>query len=108
MSPKLAPTLEGDPLPSEHLYERSDNYNFAVKGVPAADFSPGVKTLDEEILKYYHQPPDEVGSLDFEYQEKYMRAFVFSASLLADSPARPFWKAGDKFEEAGKKLYGMK
>ncbi len=34
-------TLKGDPLPEEHLYERSDNYNFAAKGVPAVDFSTG-------------------------------------------------------------------
>ncbi|MEJ0031637.1 MAG: hypothetical protein WDO15_15230 [Bacteroidota bacterium] len=31
-------TLQGDPLPSENLYERSDNYSFAAKGVPAVDF----------------------------------------------------------------------
>ncbi|MEJ0031638.1 MAG: hypothetical protein WDO15_15235 [Bacteroidota bacterium] len=64
--------------------------------------------MDEELLKYYHQPPDEVSSLDFEYLEKFMRAFVYSASLVADAPARPFWKAGDKFESTGKTLYGMK
>jgi hypothetical protein len=47
-------------------------------------------------------------SLDFEYVEKFIRAFVYSASLLADSPNRPYWKAGDKFESAGKTLYGIK
>jgi hypothetical protein len=100
--------LVGDPLPEEHLYERSDNFNFAVKGVPAVDFSPGVKAMDAELMKYYHQPPDEVSSLDFEYLEKFMRSYVYAATLLANSPVRPFWKAGDKFEEAGRKLYGKK
>jgi hypothetical protein len=99
-------TLKGDPVPDQDLYERSDNYNFAVKGVPAVDFSPGIKSFDDELMKYYHQPPDEVSSLDFDYLEKFYRAYVYSAYLIANSPERPSWKAGDKFEEAGKTLYG--
>lgn len=98
--------LMGDPVPEENLYERSDNYNFAVKGIPAVDFSPGVKSFDAELKKYYHQPPDEVGSLDFGYLLKFYRAYVYSAYLLANDPQRPSWKAGDKFEAEGKKLYG--
>lgn len=98
--------LTGDPLPDQNLYERSDNYNFAVKGVPAVDFSPGVKSMDAELLKYYHQPPDEVASLDFDYLEKFFRAYVYSAWLIVNAPTRPYWKSGDKFEPAGKTLYG--
>ena len=100
--------LGGDPAPDQNLYERSDNYNFAVKGVPAVDFSPGVKGLDPEILKYYHQPADEVSSLDLDYLERFFRAYVYSAFLIGNSPTRPRWKPGDKFEEEGKKLYGNK
>lgn len=98
--------LHGDPVPDQNLYERSDNYSFAAKGVPAVDFSPGVKAMDEELMKYYHQPPDEVSSLDFDYVVKYLRAYVYSSYLIGNSATRPYWKAGDKFEEAGKKLYG--
>ncbi len=98
--------LKGDPAPEQNLYERSDNYNFAVKGVPAVDFSPGVKSFDEELIKYYHQPADEVSSLDFDYLEKFLRAYVYSSWLIGNSPARPVWKPGDKFEEAGRRLYG--
>lgn len=94
-----------DPVPEQNLYERSDNYNFAVKGVPAIDFAPGIKAFDAELNKYYHQPADEVGSLDFEYLEKYYRAYVYTNYLLANMPKAPVWKAGDKFEEAAKKLY---
>lgn len=94
-----------DPVPEQNLYERSDNYNFAVKGVPAIDFAPGIKAFDADLNKYYHQPADEVGSLDFEYLEKYYRAYVYTNYLLANMPKAPVWKAGDKFEEAAKKLY---
>jgi hypothetical protein len=97
-----------DPVPEQNLYERSDNYSFAVKGVPAINFAPGTKSFDAELLKYYHQPADEVGSLDFDYLIKYFRAYVYTNYLLANAPKAPTWKAGDKFEAAGKKLYSGK
>lgn len=95
-----------DPVPEQNLYERSDNYNFARKGVPAIDFAPGTKAFDAELMKYYHQPADEVGSLDFDYLIKYFRAYVYTNYLLANMAQAPVWKAGDKFEPEAKKLYG--
>ncbi|MDL5049406.1 M28 family peptidase [Oscillatoria amoena NRMC-F 0135] len=94
-----------DPVPEQNLFERSDNYNFAVKGVPAITFAPGVKAFDAELNKYYHQPADEVSSLDFDYLIKYYRAFVYANVLLTNNPNAPVWKAGDKFEAEAKKLY---
>jgi hypothetical protein len=94
-----------DPVPEQNLYERSDNYNFALKGVPAIDFAPGVKAFDAELMKYYHQPADEVGSLDFDYLVLYYRAFIYANHLIANAPKAPFWKPGDKFEATGKALY---
>lgn len=94
-----------DPVPEQNLYERSDNYNFAKKGIPAIDFATGIKSFDAEIMKYYHQPADEVGSLDFDYLIRYYRAFVYANYLIANGPKAPFWTAGDKFESAGKTLY---
>jgi len=98
--------LKGDPAPEQNLYERSDNLNFAVKGIPAVDVAPGVKSFDQELFKYYHQPADEVSSLDMAYIEKFHRIFVYAAYLIANDKARPVWQKGDKFEEAGKQLYG--
>lgn len=95
-----------DPVPEQNLFERSDNFNFARKGVPAIDFSPGIKAFDAELNKYYHQAADEVGSLDFDYLVKYFRAYVYTNYLLANMPKAPVWKAGDKFEAEAKKLYG--
>jgi Zn-dependent M28 family amino/carboxypeptidase len=98
--------LKGDPAPEQNLYERSDNINFAVKGVPAVDFAPGVRAFDKDLFKYYHQPPDEVASLDMSYIEKFHRSFVYGTYLIANDKNRPTWVKGDKFEEAGKRLYG--
>jgi hypothetical protein len=100
--------LKGDPEPSEGLYESSDNFNFAKQGIPSVDIAPGVKKFNKALMKYYHEPSDEVNSLDFNYLEKFFRAYVYSAYLLADTEERPTWKPGDHFEEAGKKLYGLK
>lgn len=97
--------LKGDPAPEQNLYERSDNVNFAVKGIPAVDIAPGVKAFDQELFKYYHQPADEVSSLDMNYIEKFHRSFVYGAYLVANAKERPVWVKGDKFEEAGRKLY---
>lgn len=98
-------TLQGDPDRTQNLFERSDNYNFAQKGVPAVNFSPGVKAFDQELFKYYHQPADETGSLDFDYLEKFYKAFVYATHLISNAVEKPTWVKGDKFEEAGKTLY---
>jgi Zn-dependent M28 family amino/carboxypeptidase len=97
---------KGDPAPEQNLYERSDNLNFAVKGIPAVDMAPGVKAFDPELFKYYHQPADEVSSLDMTYIEKFHRAFVYAAYLIVNDKEKPQWRKGDKFEEAGRRLYG--
>ncbi|MCX7638368.1 MAG: M28 family peptidase [Cyclobacteriaceae bacterium] len=94
-----------DPVPQQNLFERSDNLNFARLGVPAITFAPGLTDFDAEINKYYHQPADEVASLDFDYLIKYFRAYVYANVLLANATVAPVWKAGDKFEAAAKNLY---
>ncbi|MBS1979114.1 MAG: M28 family peptidase [Bacteroidetes bacterium] len=95
-----------NPKPEMDIYAGSDNYNFARKGVPAIDFSPGFTGFDEELMKYYHQPPDEAASLDYDYLMKYFKAFVYTNHLIANSSAVPYWKPGDPFEATGKALYG--
>ena len=80
--------------------------NFAKKGIPAPTFSLGFRSFDAEIFKYYHQPGDEVESLDFDYLLKYFRAYVLSARKIANDSEKPFWVEGDKYYEAGVELYG--
>jgi len=96
-----------DPVPEQNLFDRSDNVSFARKGVPAITFSCGIRSFGEEILKYYHQAADEVDTLDIPYLTKYTRSFVYAAYLIANSKDKPFWNSGDKYEEAGKTLYGL-
>ena len=94
-----------DPAPGQNLFDRSDNVNFAAKGVPALNFSPGFKSFNAEIAKNYHQVSDEADTLDFDYVLKFCQSFAHTARLLADRAERPFWISGDKYEKAGKELY---
>lgn len=95
-----------DPVPEQNLYDRSDNVNFAKLGVPAVTFAPGATDFGPEIMKYYHQVSDEAESLNFNYVEKYCEAFVRAAENIANLDQAPTWQEGDKYEEAGKQLYG--
>ena len=94
-----------DPAKEQGLFDRSDNVNFARKGVPAPTFSLGFRAFDEEIKKYYHQAGDDIESVDLDYVTKYCKAFVLAGRLIADDPEKPFWNEGDKYYEAGKALY---
>ena len=91
-------TISKDPAPEQNLYERSDNVSFAKKGIPAIDFAPGITTMDEEILKYYHQVSDNPDTIDYDYFLKFCQAFSHTARLIANKKVRPAWTPGDKFE----------
>jgi aminopeptidase YwaD len=97
----------GDPAPEQGLFDRSDNVSFARKGIPAPTYSTGFHSFDEEIMKYYHQADDEADSLDYDYLLKFYQGYVYSGRLIANTPDKLFWNEGDKYEEAGKALYGM-
>ena len=94
-----------DPAPEQGLFDRSDNVHFAAKGIPAPTFSLGFSSFDGDVTKYYHRPGDHADSLDYEYLEKFFRAYVLAGRLIANDPVTPFWKKGDKYEEAGERLY---
>jgi hypothetical protein len=97
-------SLYGDPAPEQNLFDRSDNVSFAAKGVPAPSFGMGVSKLDEKIMSRYHQLSDEIGDIDMAYIVKYMKSYILAAKYIADNPAQPRWKQGDKYEAAWKKL----
>lgn len=94
-----------DPVPQLNLFDRSDNVSLAAKGIPAPTFSLGFSSFDETIAKRYHQVSDEVGDLNMNYILRFMRAYILAAKNIADNPAKPKWKAGDKYEEAWKNLF---
>ncbi len=96
-----------DPAKEQGLFDRSDNVNFAKKGIPAPTFSLGFRSFDEEIFKYYHQPGDELETLDMDYIEKYVKSFILSAISIGNADQSFFWREGDKYYEPGKELYGQ-
>lgn len=95
-----------DPSPEQGLFDRSDNVNFARKGIPAPTYSLGFTSFDEEIFKYYHQVTDEAETINFSYVTKYTCGFVLSALKIANGQTKTFWVEGDKYEPAGRELYG--
>jgi hypothetical protein len=96
-----------DPSPEQGLYDRSDNVNFARKGIPAPTFSLGFTAFDQTIAKHYHQPSDRVDNFDLNYAMVYWKSYLLSAQKIANDPQQPKWVSGDKYEEAGKELYGF-
>lgn len=96
-----------DPSPEQGLYDRSDNVNFAKKGIPSPTFSLGFTAFDEEIMKYYHQPADEVDNFNLDYAMLYWKAYLLSAQSIANSDESWKWVPGDKYEEVSKELYGV-
>ena len=97
-----------DPAKEQGLFDRSDNVNFAKKGIPAPTFSLGFTAFDGDVTKYYHRPGDEAHTLDYDYLLKFFRAYILSGRNIANDPARPVWNSGDKYEAVSKELYNVK
>lgn len=98
-------TAVDDPAPEQGLFDRSDNVNFARKGIPAPTFSLGFTAFNGDVTKYYHQPGDEAQTLDYDYLFNFFRAYVLAGRKIGNDPVTPTWVAGDKYETASKTLY---
>ncbi len=99
-------TAVDDPAPEQGLFDRSDNVRFAAKGIPAPTFSLGFTAFNGTVTEYYHRPKDQADNIDYDYLEKFFKAYVLAGRLIANDPETPFWTVGDKYEAAGKELYG--
>jgi hypothetical protein len=71
-----------DPADPERIYERSDHYQYAQKGIPVAFFFSG---LHED----YHRPSDEIERIDFVKLQKIARTVLAVAWALGNAPDRP-------------------
>jgi len=71
-----------DPADPERIYERSDHYEYARKGIPVAFFFSG---LHED----YHRPSDEIDRIDFVKLQKIARTVLAVAWELGNAPGRP-------------------
>ena len=104
----FATKVIANPAPEQGLFDRSDNVSFAAKGVPALTFAPGMTGFDDEIAKYYHQVTDNPETVNLDYLKRYCQVFTLAARLIANRDTVPFWGEGDKYEAAGRSLYGKK
>ncbi|MEP7322408.1 MAG: M28 family peptidase [Saprospiraceae bacterium] len=95
-----------DPAPEQGLFDRSDNVNFAKLGIPAPTIGAGFTSFNAEIAKYYHQAIDNPESLNYRYLLRFSKAFTLATINIANKKSAPHWIAGDKYEAAGKRLYG--
>lgn len=96
-----------DPVPEQNLFDRSDNVHFARNGIPAPTYSTGFTAFDDEINDYYHQVTDNPDTINYSYITRYIRSYIYAAEAIANMDQAPFWLPGDKYEEAGKELYGL-
>jgi hypothetical protein len=82
--------LAPDPYPTEHFYQRSDNYALAQKGIVAHVLS-GWATVPT-----YHKPTDTFESIDFPFMTAAIRSLVEPIRALANATKEPAWAAGGR------------
>ena len=104
-----------DQFPDRGRFYRSDQFNFARAGVPAAYLKFGTDVIGkpagygkEQLETYeketYHQPKDEYReSYDFSGAAEDARLAFLLGIRLAGADAMPAWTKGDEFEAARKK-----
>ncbi|WP_158943076.1 M28 family peptidase [Granulicella sp. S190] len=91
LGPELAKhgaNLVGDPHPKENFFRRSDNYALALQGIVAQTVS------SYGLHKDYHQPSDEIRTIDFVHMTNAIASMVNPIRWLADSNWKPAWNPG--------------
>lgn len=82
--------VSGDPYPEQHFFQRSDNYQLALKGVVAHTLSGWA------VVPTYHQPTDTVANLDIAFMTRAIQSLIEPARWLANSDFKPEWKPGGR------------
>jgi hypothetical protein len=82
--------LVNDPHPKEQFFQRSDNYALARQGIIAHTVS------SFGLHKDYHQPSDELRTIDFSHMTNAIASMVGPIRWLADSKWRAEWNPGRK------------
>ena len=70
------------PTHPEHIYERSDHFNYAQKGIPIVFFTTG---LHDE----YHTVSDEVGKIDFAKMARVAELMFRTGQAVGNRTTRP-------------------
>ena len=100
LGPELAKhgaNLVNDPHPAQKFFSRSDNYALAQQGIIAHTVSSFGLHSD------YHQPSDEIGTIDFTHMTRAIAAMVNPIRWLADSSWKPTWNPGGRPEPSSPK-----
>ena len=82
--------LVNDPHFGQHFFRRSDNYALALQGIIAQTVS------SFGLHKDYHQPGDELRTIDFTHMTNAISSMVTPVSWLANTAWKPQWNPGRK------------
>jgi hypothetical protein len=82
--------LVKDPHPTQQFFRRSDNYALAQQGIVAHTVS------SFGLHKDYHQPSDELNTIDFTHMTNAIASMVNPIRWLADSTWKPQWNPGGR------------
>jgi len=105
-------TVVPDQFPDRGFFYRSDQFNFAKIGVPAAYFDAGTDVIgkpagwgkqrqEEYEAKYYHQPSDELrDDWDLAGGVEDAQLMFLLGVVVASQEQMPAWRPGDEFEAA--------
>ena len=107
--------VKPDQFPDRGFFYRSDQFNLAKVGVPAAYFDSGTevigkpegwgkKRIEEWEEKDYHQPSDELNDQwDLGGAVEDVRLDFWLGVKVANADRMPEWNRGDEFEAARRK-----
>ena len=77
------------PADTNRFFFRSDHFHYAQNGIPIAFWFDGVH-------EDYHQPSDEIKTIDFPHMTDSIQSMLEPIRWLADSAFKPDWLPGKK------------
>ncbi|MBJ6763283.1 M28 family peptidase [Myxococcaceae bacterium JPH2] len=104
--------VKADQLSDRGFFYRSDQFNFARQGIPAAYFGSGMDFVgrpegwgkqrrEEWEARHYHQPSDELRpEWDWSGAVEDVQLFFLLGAQVSRLPEAPRWNRGDEFEAA--------
>ena len=87
--------VSADPYPEEHFFQRSDNYQLAVKGIVAHTVSGWA------VVPTYHKPTDTVANLNIAFMTRAIQSLISPLRAIADGGANSAVEAGRKAQRSG-------
>jgi aminopeptidase YwaD len=79
-----------DLYPEQHFFQRSDNYQLALKGVVAQTVSAW------PVPPTYHDPSDTLVHIDFAFMNQAIGSMIGPVRWLVDGDFQPEWNPGMK------------